>query len=817
MKKIVLFTVLLTFSALSMLTAADVNYPVLPSGTKMQHKVLKSEIHKHQSLAKTGDFVGGVIFQEDFEGTQWHRWTTEDLTNPFPVPNKWHVTTWNALADSSWWMADTSFGTNGGYDNAWYQVLDTDPFVLTDSTATLTFYHRYALEDPAGAEDPYNGWDAINVRISSDSGKTWTVLDNGTYSATSMYSFGYQHGEGPNVPGWGGTMDTWTKEVFDLKGTFELGAPVMIRFAFASDPAYSTNDGAPDLFGWQLDSIEVVSLDTVRFANYGETAGMSGKSVAFVPPKGEDLWHEVTFSEALPAYAPEFVPSGTHGAVLQNGGDTFSMDSTYNPYMDNVMTTGPIALPDTTPIYLDFNHMPYFVDDDAFPEVEYWRPEVTAVDTDAWEAVWIGDNGEQWVFSDGLDQWIGFSYMWGGITNMSPLDLSRYAGQDVYLRWRFWSDEDQPMGPGLMFDDVVVYAPINPPAAPTGLAVEGMPEDTTIVVTWDADEGKTFQVWRTTPGDQYLHLLAETTDNKYVDEDVEFFQEYYYTLKATVKYEGTSDFVDPMLGTQIVPPTIREFGYDDGVSDTTVVADPNKLVYVKFTPNHYPVDVKGLNIFLVKDGTGTAAQFSMWDDDGEDGMPGTQLRIFNKSGMPEGWYKIIFDDSTAIDSGSVWVGYKRYGGGPAAGRMVGADTTGDIKGNTYLQTDSTLFHVTDRDAMVHLFLDTARVELTGIEKYKDLVTNDFVLGRNYPNPFNPVTTIPFVVPARAAGEVVTLSVYNILGQKVATLFNGKARAGFNAVNWNGLNEANQPVGSGVYIYRLSGKNVSIANRMLLMK
>ena len=606
--------------------------------------------------------------------------------------------------------------------------------------------------------------------------------------------------------------------MIDLKGAYQAGETVMIRFAFASDPAWSTGDGSgPDAFGWQVDSIEVMSNDTLRFANYGETEGMFGHSVAFVPPAGEDLWHQVEFTSSLPVYAPEFTPSGTHGVVLQDGGNLFSLDSTYNPFMDNVYQTGPIALPDTTPIYLDFNHMPYFVDGDEFPEVDYWRPEVRPVDSTNWEAIWIGDGGEQWVFSSGLDQWIGFSYMWGGVTNMSPLELSRFAGQEVYLRWRFWSDEDEPMGPGLMFDDVVVYAPINPPAVPTGLTVEGMPEDTTIVISWDYEDGKTYQVWRTTPGDQYIHLIADLDDSVFTDTDVEFFQEYYYSLKAVVEYEGTSDFVDPMLGTEIIPAAITEFGYDDSIVDTTVAAATNKLVYVKFTPPYYPVDIKGLNLFLVKDGTGTAAQFTIWDDDGEDEMPGTQLRIFNKSGMPEGWYTIIFDDSTAIDSGSFWIGYKRFGGGPSAGRMIGADTSGEISGNTYLQTDSTLFQVLDRDAMVHVFIDSSRADLTGIEKYKNIVANEFILGENYPNPFNPTTTIPFVVPSNATGQRLTLNVYNVLGQKVATLFDGKAKTGFNTVAWDGLNSSGKPVGSGIYIYQLSGKNVSIANRMLLIK
>jgi len=85
----------------------------------------------------------------------------------------WHPDEWNAYQGSgkSWWMADTANFTPGGYDNVWHVVLETDPIILSGSQLRLAFYHRYAMEDPDGASDydsNYDGWDGINVRISSD-------------------------------------------------------------------------------------------------------------------------------------------------------------------------------------------------------------------------------------------------------------------------------------------------------------------------------------------------------------------------------------------------------------------------------------------------------------------------------------------------------------------------------------------------------------------------------------------------------------------------------------------------------------------------
>jgi parallel beta-helix repeat protein len=88
------------------------------------------------------------------------------------------------------------------------------------------------------------------------------------------------------------------------------------------------------------------------------------------------------------------------------------------------------------------------------------------------------------------------------------------------------------------------------------------------------------------------------------------------------------------------------------------------------------------------------------------------------------------------------------------------------------------------------------------------------LSQNYPNPFNPSTTIRFGLPEEGR---IRLTVYNMLGQRVAELFNGFARAGFHTVTWQGLNEAGHRATSGVYIYRLETPNGLATRKMLLIK
>jgi hypothetical protein len=89
-----------------------------------------------------------------------------------------------------------------------------------------------------------------------------------------------------------------------------------------------------------------------------------------------------------------------------------------------------------------------------------------------------------------------------------------------------------------------------------------------------------------------------------------------------------------------------------------------------------------------------------------------------------------------------------------------------------------------------------------------------MLNQNFPNPFNPSTTIRFTIPT--AGPV-NLSVYNVRGQRVNTLVNGHMEAGQREVVWNGVDSNNRTVASGVYFYKLEANGNTEVRRMVLMK
>ena len=91
----------------------------------------------------------------------------------------------------------------------------------------------------------------------------------------------------------------------------------------------------------------------------------------------------------------------------------------------------------------------------------------------------------------------------------------------------------------------------------------------------------------------------------------------------------------------------------------------------------------------------------------------------------------------------------------------------------------------------------------------------YALGNNYPNPFNPNTSIKYALPA--AGQV-KLEVYNVVGQVVRTLVSQQQSAGRYAVQWNATDNSGQSLSSGIYFYRLqAGDNFLEVKKMLLLK
>jgi hypothetical protein len=118
------------------------------------------------------------------------------------------------------------------------------------------------------------------------------------------------------------------------------------------------------------------------------------------------------------------------------------------------------------------------------------------------------------------------------------------------------------------------------------------------------------------------------------------------------------------------------------------------------------------------------------------------------------------------------------------------------------------------------------VDVTGdnrviyVNRYEYLSTEgegvpfEFALHENYPNPFNPTTTLRFDLPEVSN---LTLTIYNMLGQKVRTFDYQNTSAGYHSVKWNATNDYGDPVGAGVYLYQLQTKDFVKTRKMVLLK
>jgi len=104
--------------------------------------------------------------------------------------------------------------------------------------------------------------------------------------------------------------------------------------------------------------------------------------------------------------------------------------------------------------------------------------------------------------------------------------------------------------------------------------------------------------------------------------------------------------------------------------------------------------------------------------------------------------------------------------------------------------------------------------LHGPVKAETPLPDEFKMAQNFPNPFNPITTIRYQLPKDAR---VQIHIYNILGQRVRTLVDRKIKAGYHAIMWDARNDVGSQVASGVYYYRIAAGDFRDVKKMAVLK
>jgi hypothetical protein len=174
------------------------------------------------------------------------------------------------------------------------------------------------------------------------------------------------------------------------------------------------------------------------------------------------------------------------------------------------------------------------------------------------------------------------------------------------------------------------------------------------------------------------------------------------------------------------------------------------------------------------------------------------------------WY-LYFNGDEVAEVGDL-VGAVTVDRGWAIGARASADGTYPTERHFEgLIDDVRIYNVAlSEDEAKQLYTQT----LTAVENQSRTIPTDFTMSQNYPNPFNPQTRIDYQLPKAAN---VNISVYNTIGQLVATLVDEVKTPGYYSVSWNATDQNGLRVSSGVYIARMVSNNYSMSKKIVLLK
>ena len=141
--------------------------------------------------------------------------------------------------------------------------------------------------------------------------------------------------------------------------------------------------------------------------------------------------------------------------------------------------------------------------------------------------------------------------------------------------------------------------------------------------------------------------------------------------------------------------------------------------------------------------------------------------------------------------------------------LIGMLGQTSISGNwTVFTTDSD--DTTMSNDVWNILIDAGGV----LSIHGDVIPDVYALHQNYPNPFNPTTILRYDLPEDTQ---VRITIYDIMGREVRTLFNNHQSAGYKSVVWDATNDLGQPVSAGMYLYRIFAEEFVQVKKMVLLK
>ena len=710
----------------------------------------------------------------------------------------WHTSNHNSTDGNSWWCGDEDVG---GYLDSWVQYLDTPVFTVP-AGGSFSADMRWGIESFAGVSGvdgeclnggPIDGWDQANVQISVDGGLSFITL-NGSDPYDFDCGYGTVYNNFLGLPGWGGSED-WHNVSFDLSAYD--GQDAIIRFAFYSDPAYSTIDEA-SIDGFQVDNILVSSG---AFSDSGDDdASMDVSGAVWVDQFYE--YGDETQPGALgwTEYIAGYPFNGNAFMEISDfaGKDViFRFQSRYDGDFSGGQGTG-LWIDDLTIYKVSSGSYPApqnLMAEAGDSEVMLSWDDMNASGTDDF----IYDNNE---FSNGISMvsedsegWAGTSFVFGAPSTVNTVSIYHDASNP--------NDYDMDI---CAFGTIgTLYAPdpigcidVNTVAFVAGWNQLNLADfggvwemsgsyiightfnsayaaflDESVSWTdnhsffnftgtgglgsWDSElssdgsfEGEwgiranitfesanvTYNVYR----DEAM-LVGGLSNNSYTDGSVENNLTYEYTVSAT--YEDGEESGPSNMGSATPQSnTVHEDSYDDGSSEDSFNAGSSNYLAVRFSANDAGEDFMRFKWYQTEDGG--AFYLRVWEDN--NGAPGTQLYSgIVASGLLTGWNEKDVSGQGIVVSGDYWVGVKEF----SSSKPFGLDTDSDAGRSYYSEDDWATANPISANLMFHVFLDEGEggggacsasdfgdVNSDGSVNVLDIVTVvNFIMGNDEPTEY----------------------------------------------------------------------------------
>lgn len=418
------------------------------------------------------------------------------------------------------------------------------------------------------------------------------------------------------------------------------------------------------------------------------------------------------------------------------------------------------------------------------------------------------------ISTDGGNSWIDFHtfngedpdehYTWHTFT----ADLGGFVGQEIRFKFTLETDGAYNVD-GMYIDDFAVYG-LTVDNSPPLILHEGPDDRTAVPEAYNAvatitDISGVEAAW--------LSYSVDGGDQEIADPDSVDGDDYYFTIPqveagAHVNYtisatdtegnEGASAMQHYVSGTMIV--------YDDGDPEFIYQYGPGDRCATRFTPGESAVLVTGiLRLYTDVERPIDTVDVEIWAN-GSGNMPGASMidpmAVWPMSTLedPQAFTYVDFRGMGIGVDDDFHLGYTLRTEWPV---ILGDSPAVTGRSSEYMFGNwapaATDFHI-------RVIVDYQRV---GVDDGENQIPESFSLKQNYPNPFNASTVIEYAVTH--PGDV-ELSVYNVLGQKVASLAKGHHDAGTYSITWN----AND-VPSGVYFARVESSGHSENMKMVLLK